>query len=75
MKKDIFDDIYPNKPMNEEHKAINEMFGYTPVPRPVVVDDNMPLAPIQHILNKLSFEDAIDVIEFFEELYTKRLSK
>ncbi len=67
--KDIFDEIYPDKPMSEEHKAINEVFGYKPVPRPVVVDDNMPLAPIQHILNKLSFDDAIDIIDFFEKFY------
>ena len=32
----------------------------------------MPLAPIQHILDKLSYDDASDLIEFFIELHTKR---
>ena len=73
--RDLFDEIYPEKERTELDKDIEDMFGYKPVPRPVLVEDNMPLAPIQHILNKLSFDDAMDVVEFFEELYTKRLSK
>ena len=35
-------------------------------------EPDMPLAPIHHILNKLSFEDAMELVEFFEELYEKR---
>jgi len=31
-----------------------------------------PLQPIEHILIKLDFNEAMDLVEFFEELYTKR---
>ncbi len=33
---------------------------------------DMPLKPIQHILDKLSFEDACDVIDFFVDFFDKK---
>jgi len=33
---------------------------------------DMPLEPIQHILDKLSYEEASDLIDFFLELHTRR---
>jgi len=34
---------------------------------------DMPLAPIQHILNKLSYADQVEIIEFFIQQEEKRI--
>jgi len=81
---DIFDMIYGHKERTPEQikndKLIEETFGYKPVeahfnPINLILKQDLTLEPIKHVLDKLSNDDQVLVIDFFIDAFSKVIAQ